>query len=121
LDIVRDERVHVYRLLAGANEAGLLELDFRTTGECELAFFGVTDEYVGSGAGRVMMNFALREAWSHPIERFWVHTCTLDHPRALDFYVRSGFAPYKRQIEVCDDPRVTGVLPRSCAPGVPVL
>lgn len=121
LEIVRDDRVHVYRLLTGTTEAGLLELDFRRPGECELVFFGVTDAFVGSGAARMMMNFALREAWSQPIERFWVHTCTLDHPRAIDFYIRSGFVPYKRQIEVCDDPRVTGVLPVSCAPGVPVI
>ncbi|HET7815218.1 MAG TPA: GNAT family N-acetyltransferase [Candidatus Baltobacteraceae bacterium] len=121
LGIVRDENVRVYRVLAGSDEAGLLELDFRTPHECELVFFGVADPYVGSGAGRVMMNFALREAWSQPIERFWVHTCTLDHPRAIDFYIRSGFVPYKRQVEIGDDPRVIGLLPRACAPAVPVL
>ncbi|MCY4565611.1 MAG: GNAT family N-acetyltransferase, partial [Gammaproteobacteria bacterium] len=53
--------------------------------------------------------------------RLWVHTCTFDHPGALDFYIRTGFVPYRRQIEVADDPRITGVLPRSAAPQVPLL
>ena len=56
-----------------------------------------------------------------PIERFWVHTCTLDSPQALGFYIRSGFAPVERQIEVFDDPRLTGVLPETAAPHIPVL
>jgi hypothetical protein len=50
-----------------------------------------------------------------------VHTCNLDHPGALAFYVRTGFKPYQRQIEIADDPRLAGVLSRSAAPHVPVL
>ena len=30
-------------------------------------------------------------AWSHPIPRLTVNTCTLDHPRALPLYQRMGF------------------------------
>ena len=33
-------------------------------------------------------------------------------PGALDFYIRSGFAPFRRQIEVADDPRAIGLLPK---------
>ncbi len=102
-------------------DAGVLELDFGTQGECELAFFGLMPHMIGRGAGRWMMNRALDIAWSRPIRRLWVHTCTFDHPGALDFYVRTGFVPYRRQIEVADDPRITGVLPRSAAPHVPLL
>jgi hypothetical protein len=50
-----------------------------------------------------------------------VHTCTLDHPNALGFYLRSGFTPYARSVEIADDPRLHGVLPRSAAPHVPVM
>ena len=67
------------------------------------------------------MNEALELAFLRPIERLFVHTCSLDHPAALPFYVRSGFAPYKRAIEVADDPRLTGRLPRGAAPQVPFL
>ena len=119
--IVHDPAVEVYALRDGGHDAGILELDFRTEGECELVFFGVTQDLVGSGAGRWLMNRAIVRAWSQPIRRFWVHTCTLDHPSAVEFYVRSGFVPFKRQIEIYDDPRLTGVLPRAAAPNVPLI
>lgn len=119
--VIRDPAVEIYALRAGQEDAGLLELDFRNAGECELAFFGLTQEHIGKGAGRWLMNRAIEIAWSHPIRRFWVHTCTLDHPRAVEFYMRSGFVPFKRQIEIHDDPRALGLYPKTAAPHVPLL
>ena len=60
-------------------------------------------------------------AWRKGVERFWVHSCTLDSPAALAFYVRSGFTPYGREIEIFADPRLAGILPREAAPHVPLL
>ena len=119
--IIRDPAVEIHALKAGGADEGLLELDFRREGECELAFFGVTLDLLGTGAGRFLMNRAIERAWVRPIRRFWVHTCTLDHPDALAFYLRSGFVPYKRQIEIAADPRLTGDAPKSAAPHVPLL
>ena len=107
--------------MAGAEEAGLLELDFRIPNECEISFFGVTAPFIGTGAARWLMNEALARAWSRPVRRVWIHTCTLDHPAALAFYQRTGFRPFARQIEIVDDPRLTGVLPRTAAPQVPII
>jgi hypothetical protein len=67
------------------------------------------------------MNHALETAWSHPIERFWLHTCTLDHPNALAFYRRTGFVPYERKVEVYDDPRSLKLTRSDAAPLVPIL
>jgi hypothetical protein len=67
------------------------------------------------------MNRALERAWSHPVERAWVHTCTLDHPAALAFYQRSGFRAFRRQIEIADDPRLHGTAPRDAARHVPMI
>lgn len=120
-EILHHPDVQVYALVAGGHDEGLLELDFRVAGDCELAFFGVTPALVGRGAGRYLMNHAIELAWSQPIQRFWVHTCTLDHPAALDFYRRSGFKPFRTQIEVLDDPRLTGLLPRDAAPHAPLI
>jgi GNAT superfamily N-acetyltransferase len=119
--IIHDPAVEVHVLKSGATEAGLLELDFRAAGECELSFFGLTGDFVGTGAGRWLMNRAIDRAWSRPIQRFWVHTCTFDHQDAPAFYVRSGFRAFRRQIEVMDDPRLDGLLPRTAAPHVPVI
>ena len=119
--IIHDRSVGVHVLMAGSQEAGLLELDFRTPHECELSFFGLTLPLLGTGAGRWLMNRAIERAWSRPIRRFWVHTCTFDHQDALAFYVRSGFRPFRLEIEYADDPRVTGLLPSSAAPHVPLI
>jgi GNAT superfamily N-acetyltransferase len=119
--ILDDPAVEACALRSGGEDIGILELDFRQPEECELAYFGVVPEAIGSGAGRFLMSEAVRRAWARPIRRFWVHTCTHDHPRALAFYQRSGFRAYKRAIEIADDPRLTGHLPRDAAPDVPVI
>jgi GNAT superfamily N-acetyltransferase len=120
-EIIHAPRVEIHALVFEEHDEGLLELDFRTDGECELAFFGLTNRLLGKGAGRVLMSHALDLAWSRPINRVWVHTCTLDHPNALAFYIRSGFRPYRRQVEIAADPRLSGVLPLDAASHTPVI
>lgn len=119
--ILADPSVEVYALRDGTGDIGLLQLDFRVAGECELVFSGVVNDAIGKGTGRFLMNEAIARAWSRPIERFWLHTCTFDHPAAIAFYRRSGFRPYALMVEVHDDPRLTGLLPRTAAPHIPLL
>ena len=119
--IIHSPLVEVYALEHEGRDEGLLELDFREAGQCELAFFGVTAKLIGSGAGSWLMNRTLELAWSRPVGRVWVHTCTFDHPAALAFYQRSGFRAFRRQIEVADDPRLDGSAPRDVARHVPVI
>ena len=119
--IIHDPRVEVYALGHEGYDLGILELDLRVDGECELGFFGLVPALVGKGAGRWLMSRALELVWARPLRRFWLHTCSLDDPAALAFYQRSGFVPYDRKVEVFDDPRLTGLLPRSAAPQVPVI
>jgi GNAT superfamily N-acetyltransferase len=119
--IIRALDVEVYALVVDGHDEGLLELDFRERGQCELVYFGVTAKLIGSGAARFMMNCALELAWSRALSRVWVHTCTFDHPSAVAFYQRSGFRPFRRQIEIADDPRLDGTAPRSAAKHVPII
>ncbi|HLM39365.1 MAG TPA: GNAT family N-acetyltransferase [Microvirga sp.] len=119
--ILDDPRVEAFALNDGGTDIGLLELDFRPRREAELSFLGVAPESIGEGAGRFLMREAIRRAFAKPIARFFVHTCSLDHPGALAFYLRSGFTPYRRAVEVADDPRLLGFLPIEAAPHVPVL
>ena len=119
--IIGHPDVHCHALVKEGRDIGLLELDFREEGTCELSFFGVVPSAVGGGAGRYLMNEALERAWGRPISRLWVHTCTFDHPNALGFYQRSGFRPYAVMVEVHQDPRLTGHLPKEASPNVPLL
>ena len=102
-------------------DAGMLELDFREPGQCELAFIGLVPELSGMGHGKWLLAEAVRRAWRPGIKRVHVHTCSLDHPAALAAYRRAGFVPYKRALERFPDPRLCGFLPKDSAPQVPVL
>jgi len=102
-------------------DAGMLELDFREQGQCELAFLGLVPELAGQGHGRWLLAEAVSRAWREGIERVHVHTCTLDHSAALGAYRRAGFIACKRAIERFPDPRLNGILPKDCAPQVPLI
>jgi GNAT superfamily N-acetyltransferase len=104
-----------------AGEIGMAELDRCTPQEVEIASFALFGEAIGRGLGRPFMSALLEKAWSGATKRVWLHTCTLDGPTALAFYQRCGFRPYKRAIEVADDPRLRGVLPEDAAPQVPII
>ncbi|KRP94132.1 GCN5 family acetyltransferase [Bradyrhizobium yuanmingense] len=119
--IIHAPGIEVYALVLDGRDEGLLELDFREPGQCELTYFGVTAGLIGTGAARFLMNRALERAWSRDVRRVWVHTCTFDHPSAVAFYQRSGFRPFRRQIEVADDPRLDGTAPRDAAKHVPII
>jgi GNAT superfamily N-acetyltransferase len=119
--IIGDPAVEVHALTRDGRDEGLLELDRREPPDIELAYFGITPEVMGQGAGRWLMQRALDLAWRHRPRRLWVHTCTLDHPGALSFYIRSGFRAYRRAVEVADDPRLLGLAPRESAAWLPLI
>lgn len=121
--IIHHPQVRIWAVLDRRGiEVGILELDFREAGQCEFAFFGLVPELAGKGHGKWLMAMALQVGWAEPgIERLWVHTCTLDAPNALAFYIKSGFTPYQRQVETFADPRLTGLIPRDAAPQIPLI
>jgi GNAT superfamily N-acetyltransferase len=101
--------------------AGLAELSFAVPGEVEIVMFGVVPEATGTGAGRALMDAALNETMRPGVARVWLHTCSFDHPAAVRFYLGRGFRAYKFAIEVSDDPRLTGHLPRTAGPHVALI
>ena len=105
---------------AGAT-IGLAELDRHEPRSVEIVLFGVVPQATGTGAAHLLMDAALRRAFAPGVERVWLHTCTFDHPRAVPFYRRAGFVPFRFAIEVMDDPRLTGHLPESAAPHVALI
>lgn len=120
-EILHSDDVWVFSVDVDGRSEGLLELDFSVKGQCELGYFGLTSAMVGTGAGRWLMEQALDKVWAQPVERFHVHTCTLDSAQALPFYMRSGFTAYRRQVEIADDPRKIGVLPKEASPQEPII
>jgi GNAT superfamily N-acetyltransferase len=120
--IIHDAAVEVFAVVdARGIEVGMLELDFRHDGACEIGYFGLVPELAGHGHGRWLMAETLARAWRKGIARVWVHTCTLDHPSALNFYRAQGFVATARTVETFADPRALGLLPEDAAPQIPYL
>ncbi len=121
--IIQHPKVELYSVInEGGRDVGMLELDFREPGECELSFIGLIPELSGKGHGRWLLAEAVRRAWAgEGVRRVHVHTCSLDHPAALAAYRRAGFTPFKRAIERFPDPRLHGILPKASAPQIPLL
>ena len=74
----------------------------------ELAYFGLMPRFVGLGLGGVLLSAAVARAWDMGAARVWVHTCDLDHPRALPNYQARGFRVFKveQQVEELPDVRL---------------
>jgi GNAT superfamily N-acetyltransferase len=102
-------------------EVGMIELDFDNPSECLIRFLGLIPELTGRGHGKWLLAQTLALTWRKSVQRVHVHTCTLDHPAALPAYLRAGFRPYKRALESFPDPRLSGLLPRDCAPQIPLF
>jgi GNAT superfamily N-acetyltransferase len=120
--IIHDPNVAIFAAIDAAGiEVGFLELDFRKSQETEISYFGLIPELAGHGHGRWLMAQALARGWRRDTARVWLHTCTLDHPSALNFYRAQGFEAIMRTVETFPDPRVSGVLPPDAAPQIPLL
>jgi GNAT superfamily N-acetyltransferase len=97
--LLHDPRLEVHVLMAEGVPAGFAELDRRIEGEIELVQFGLVPEFIGQGLGRYFLQWTIDRAWSYQPSRFWLHTCTKDHPAALPNYLKAGFAVYKEEMK----------------------
>ena len=77
--------------------------------EVQLSYFGLMPEFIGSGLGWYFINAMVDIAWASEPKRIWVHTCDLDHPRALKNYQKAGFKVFSQEIETIPDPRAAGL------------
>ena len=80
--------------------AGYFELESQAGSQVELAYFGLLPSFIGRGLGGELLSAAIDRAWQLRPERVWVHTCTLDHPRALQTYQSRGFEIYRSEEEI---------------------
>ena len=99
-----------YLLQVDGEPAGFCELERDDDGRnVELSYFGLLPGFIGLGIGRYFIDATIDLAWRPETKRVWVHTCDLDHPRALGNYQRAGFVPYARETETLPDPRLAGL------------
>lgn len=107
---ITDPKVEIYVLYVDGAPAGYGEIDRRQSGgSVELLYFGLMPDFIGRGVGRYLLDTVVDIAWTGPTERLWVHTCDLDHPRAIGTYQKAGFEPFDQWVETLTDPRLAGL------------
>ena len=95
---VGDPNVAIYAAMLKGWTAGFFMLDWRQGDVCDLAYFGLTPEAQGLGLGGWLLRTAILTGWDRPgVGKMTVNTCTLDHPRALPLYQKTGFEPVRRE------------------------
>ena len=89
-------------------ETGVMKLDGQLIGfyeqqfhafknEVELIQMGILKEHQGKKYGSFLLEHIINEAFNKNAERIWVHTCSLDHKRALNNYLSKGLKIFKEE------------------------
>jgi prephenate dehydrogenase len=96
--------VEIWLLSYDTIPAGFAELERGADGSVEIVYFGLLPDFIGRGVGRAFLDAVVARAWDGGTTRVWLHTCTLDHPRALPRYLSGGFRvvreePYTARLE----------------------
>ncbi len=96
-EVIQDPRNELHVLHVDGSPAGFAELDRRQPDDVELVQFGLMPDFIGQGLGPWFLQFTIDKVWSYQPRRFWLHTCTLDHPAAVPVYKKTGFVQVKQE------------------------
>ena len=98
-DYVESENLRTWVAYCAGAIAGYFEL-LKKDSDVEIIYFGLAESFIGQGFGGYLLSKAIRSAWEWPgTKRVWVHTCTLDHPSALQNYISRGLKMYKEHTD----------------------
>jgi ribosomal protein S18 acetylase RimI-like enzyme len=110
---IQKPTIEIFVLYVRGVPAGFFELDTAAPRETKLCYFGLIPDFIGRRLGPYLLQAAIDRAWSRPLDRFWLHTSTFDHPKALSTYQKAGFVVYARRPVSFEDPREHGILPKT--------
>lgn len=96
-EIIGNPAVELHVLHVAGSPAGFAEIDRRKPDDVELVQFGLMRDFIGQGLGKWFLQWTIDKVWSYGPRRFWLHTCTLDHPTALPNYLKAGFVQFKEE------------------------
>ena len=94
-DYVNQDELRTWVAYQSGAIAGYYELVQEKT-NTQIAYFGLAPQFIGQGLGGYLLSRAIQSAWDwQNTQRVWVHTCSLDHPNALQNYEARGLSIYK--------------------------
>jgi GNAT superfamily N-acetyltransferase len=94
LEYMGRPELETWLVLVAGTPAGYYEQELQPDGNAEIVNFGLLPAFVGRGLGGHLLTHAVERGWERGAKRVWLHTCTLDHPRALEHYLARGFRLY---------------------------
>lgn len=118
--LIFDANTDIRILRVGGEVAGFAELDRGEASAPAIRYFGLMPDFIGRRLGAFMMESLLHQTWQGPVRRVTLDTCDLDHPAAIDFYRRHQFRETRTEVQTAEDPRETGVLPKSAGRHIPL-
>lgn len=99
--LIHEDGVSIFVLMFKGSSAGYAEIRHSTTAdgelEAQLLYFGLKRPFIGKGLGRYLLDWSIRQSFTRAPRRLWVHTCSLDHERALATYEAAGFTEFRRE------------------------
>ena len=66
--------------------------------ESEIAYLGILEQYFNKGCGGYLLSEAIKKSFELGTKRVWVHTCSLDHPNAIENYKSRGMRVFKTEV-----------------------
>jgi len=99
INYTSNNNLKTYVLKKKDDLVGYFELIFNSKkNECEIAYFGILEDYFNKGFGGYMLSEAIKNSFKLGAKRAWVHTCSLDHPHAINNYKSRGMKIFKSEI-----------------------
>ncbi len=95
---VSNKNLETWIMKADGKFAGFYEQEYHPArNEVELINMGILKEYRGKGLGSKLLQHSTQESFKTSIKRIWVHTCSLDHKRALPNYKSKSFKIFREE------------------------
>ena len=98
MNYTNNANLETYILTENDELIGFFELLFHPeTRKCEVAYFGILDQYIGKKYGSYLLSEALKLGFRNNTKKVWLHTCSLDHKHALNNYLARGMKIFKSE------------------------
>ena len=98
IDYVSSKNVNTYIFKKKDDLAGFFELiSHKEKKEIEIAYFGLLEEFQNKNLGSFLLSEAIKKSFSNNVNRVWLHTCSLDHEKALNNYIARGMKIFKTE------------------------
>ena len=98
MDYTSNTNLETYILTENDDLIGFFELLFHPEiSKCEVAYFGILDQFIGKKYGGYLLSEALKLGFRKNTKKVWLHTCSLDHKHALKNYLGRGMKIFKSE------------------------